>query len=107
MISLFMNRPLWQKLMILFLLVGTVPLVLVSYQSTSITQDALDKQTQYLLSGVRDTKSKSIQQYFENRKMDESTQHNAALVEEASAAAKSMAAQASSMRNAVEFFRSN
>lgn len=70
MVSLFMNRPLWQKLMILFLLVGTVPLVMVSYQSTNITQNTLDKQTQYLLSGVRDTKAKSIQQYFENRKKE-------------------------------------
>lgn len=68
--KMFMDRPLWQKLMLLFLLVGTVPMLVVSYQSLTLSKVALTDKVSASLTGLRDAKAKAIQDYFANRRRE-------------------------------------
>lgn len=70
MLALFMDRPLWQKLMCLFLLVGIIPMTLTSYQSQALSGAALNKQVGNTLTGLRDAKAKAVRDYFANRRSE-------------------------------------
>lgn len=68
--SFLMSRPIWQKLMVLFLGVGLVPLLVVSRQSVNLSSEALYAQVATTLEGLRDAKAKAVQDYFKNRRSE-------------------------------------
>lgn len=70
MLNFLMSRPIWQKLMVLFLGVGIIPLLVVSYQSVLLSSDALFARAGNTLEGLRDAKAKSVQDYFANRRSE-------------------------------------
>lgn len=68
MFRFFLDRPFFQKLMMLFLVVGLVPMAIIGERSVSQTALAMEKQLGNTLTGLRDAKAKSVRDYFENRR---------------------------------------
>lgn len=70
MLATLLDRPLWQKLMVLFLLVGVIPMTIVEQRSVSRASHAMDAQLGETLAGLRDAKAMSVRAYFNNRRSE-------------------------------------
>lgn len=68
--ALVHNRPMWVKLVVAFLLVGVLPLALVSQQSTKLAAQALEHSAAQTLTGLREARATELHQYFENRRAE-------------------------------------
>lgn len=70
MFRFFMDRRFFQKLMVLFLVVGLVPMAIIGQQSVSQATLAMEDKLGETLTGLRDAKAKSVRDYFENRRRE-------------------------------------
>lgn len=61
----FLNLPVWKKLILVFLLVGLLPMAVIGYQALVTSNEIIVNQVSNQLSAVRSIKAKEVTRYFE------------------------------------------
>ena len=61
----FLNLPMWKKLVAVFVVVGMLPMIVISYESINTSNDIITSQVTNQLSAVRTLKANEVQRYFD------------------------------------------